>query len=157
MERFAGLNINPYPESALNKKGTLYSGCSSISEPERCLECATVCLNCADVCPNRANIVVPVDSRPQIIHVDDLCNECGNCETFCPYSSAPYKDKLTLFTCAEDFERSNNPGFLAFADGTARVRIDGNTTDHSDGQRLPEGVWRLISAAMRIMPAKGMQ
>ena len=32
-------------------------------------------------------------SMPQIIHVDRMCNECGNCTVFCPYDSAPYTRK----------------------------------------------------------------
>ena len=28
------------------------------------------------------------EGKPQIVHVDRMCNECGNCETFCPYASA---------------------------------------------------------------------
>ena len=61
--------------------------------------CETVCENCVDVCPNRANIAVRVPGldQEQIVHVDKMCNECGNCAVFCPYASAPYKDKFTLF------------------------------------------------------------
>jgi putative selenate reductase len=40
-----------------------------------------------------------------------MCNECGNCRTFCPYDSAPYKDKFTLYWNRQDFEESKNPGF----------------------------------------------
>jgi len=81
-------NTNPNTESIIAKKGIITT---DKSEPERCLECASICENCVDVCPNRANIVVPRDGKRQILHIDDLCNECGNCEMFCPYSSAPYK------------------------------------------------------------------
>ena len=48
----------------------------------------------------------------QIIHVDGMCNECGNCGVFCPHTGNPYKDKLTLFWSEEDFNNSNNKGFL---------------------------------------------
>jgi putative selenate reductase len=42
-----------------------------------------------------------------------MCNECGNCATFCPYESdKPYKDKLTLFWKEEDFNNSKNNGFI---------------------------------------------
>ena len=38
-------------------------------------------------CPNRANVVVKLpDGRAQILHVDRMCNECGNCLVFCPYA-----------------------------------------------------------------------
>ena len=39
----------------------------------------------------------------QIIHVDYMCNECGNCKSFCPYDSAPYLDKFTLFANEADY------------------------------------------------------
>jgi len=78
-----------------------------------------------------------------------MCNECGNCETFCPYSSAPYKDKFTLFTDNKDFEKSKNPGFLILTDKTVRVRIDGKTTDQTS-EKQQEGIWPLINAVMDI-------
>ena len=50
-----------------------------------------------------------------------MCNECGNCATFCPYSSEPYKVKLTLFWSEKDFQESNNTGFLVVGDGVEPV------------------------------------
>ena len=91
----------------------------------RCLSCNTVCENCVSVCPNRANTVILMpDGRREILHIDRLCNECGNCATFCPYASAPYKDKLTLFKDEEGFNDSENKGFLFLDDHTVRVRLD---------------------------------
>ena len=48
---------------------------------KRCLGCSTVCETCADVCPNRANVAIKVAGKcqEQVIHVDGMCNECGNC------------------------------------------------------------------------------
>lgn len=85
-------------------------------ETERCLNCNYVCNKCVDVCPNRANIIIKTGNETfknvnQILHLDDLCNECGNCETFCPYHGSPYKDKITLFGSSKEFESSNNNGF----------------------------------------------
>jgi len=91
-------------------------------ERERCLGCSSVCGNCVDVCPNRANQVVVVDGREQILHIDALCNECGNCETFCPYDSAPYKEKFTIFETERNMDDSSNPGFVIRDDGSFRVR-----------------------------------
>ncbi len=91
-------------------------------ERERCLGCGSVCGNCVDVCPNRANVVLIVDGREQILHLDALCNECGNCETFCPYDSAPYKEKFTRFETEEDMAASENPGFVIKEDGSFLVR-----------------------------------
>jgi len=79
----------------------------------RCLGCSVVCESCVDVCPNRANVVISIDGREQVLHVDSMCNECGNCAVFCPYGGEPYHDKLTLFAKPEDFEESvHNQGFL---------------------------------------------
>ncbi len=99
-----------------NKKGILKASDCLEKESERCLSCNKVCEICVDVCPNRANIVVNVDegfqSSHQIIHLDGMCNECGNCGIFCPYKGNPYKDKTTVFWSKEDFEDSTNKGFL---------------------------------------------
>lgn len=90
-----------------------------------CLSCSTVCENCVDVCPNRANTVVILpDGRREILHIDRLCNECGNCASFCPYASAPYKDKLTLFMDEEGFADSTNKGFLFLGGSRVKVRLD---------------------------------
>ena len=64
-----------------------------------------------DSCPNRANVevIVPGKKMPQIVHVDIMCNECGNCKVFCPYSSAPYKDKFTVFATEAEFDAGSNP------------------------------------------------
>ncbi|MEZ0585035.1 putative selenate reductase subunit YgfK [Erwinia sp. STN24] len=84
-------------------------------EAARCLECNYVCARCVDVCPNRANVALAVpgfSSRQQILHLDALCNECGNCAQFCPWRGKPYQDKITLFSRQDDFDNSSNPGFL---------------------------------------------
>jgi putative selenate reductase len=94
-----------------------------IREADRCLECQAVCNKCVDVCPNRANVAINApgcgEQRFQILHLDALCNECGNCATFCPYTidGRPYKDKQTLFSLEEDFVESENSGFLINANG----------------------------------------
>lgn len=119
------------PEKAIEKKGILCDSCESVFEADRCLNCSTVCENCVDVCPNRANVVVTLpDSRREILHVDRMCNECGNCMSFCPYDSAPYKDKFTLFNSELDFNDSENMGFVVLPNGKVRVRL-GEVKDYS--------------------------
>jgi len=146
-DKYAKLNLNPEWEAPAAKRGVLFPDLGAVSEPERCLECKTICENCADVCPNRANVVVMAGGRPQIMHVDYMCNECGNCETFCPYSSAPYKDKLTLFQNEGDFDNSENEGFL-FLDGSkVRVRLDGKVQDCDvNANALPADISGIIKA-----------
>jgi len=94
------------------------------------MECSYICNKCVDVCPNRANVAIDVRntgvfSDPfQILHLDAYCNECGNCETFCPYDGGPYHNKFTLFSRNDDFENSENSGFFV-EDDEILVRLDG--------------------------------
>ena len=101
------------------------------AEAERCLQCQILCDRCVEVCPNRANLAIRVPTvdvhapilavragrleaideeraaivqQRQILHVDDLCNECGNCDTFCTHDGKPYLDKPRLFLRREDYE-----------------------------------------------------
>lgn len=99
------------------------------TDASRCLNCPTVCEACVEVCPNRANVAITVPGMRarQILHIDGMCNECGNCAVFCPYDSRPYKDKLTLFWSKEDMENSENEGFLILPDQTVKKRIKDET------------------------------
>lgn len=113
------------PVDARKNKGILCDSTDEVSEGERCLSCNTVCENCVDVCPNRANtVIVMKDMRREILHIDRLCNECGNCNSFCPYNSAPYKDKLTLFSDIDSFNDSTNKGFVILDNDKVLVRVE---------------------------------
>lgn len=137
------------------KKGILKMATRGIDETERCLQCSTVCEVCVDVCPNRANVTIKVKGNEmhQIIHLDKLCNECGNCETFCPYSSAPYKEKFTLYATEADFENSENMGFvlLNVDENIVKVRLEGeilevNLKDNNSG--IPKDIENMIWAVI---------
>lgn len=104
-------------------KGKIFEDTSSI-QITRCLECNFICNKCVDVCPNRANIPIEINGGnfnniSQILHIDWMCNECGNCETFCPHNGAPYKEKITLFRNEDGFKHSLNDGFFV-------KRVNGN-------------------------------
>ena len=133
-------------EKIYGKKGNLVEPEKGLNPDKRCLACDHICENCCDVCPNRANfaIKVPGVEMHQIIHVDYMCNECGNCETFCPYDSAPYKEKFTLFHRAEEMEDSTNDGF-AFVDndGNAIVRVGGEKMNYKVGDKNTKLFYRL--------------
>lgn len=140
--------------NALEKRGVLKMPCGAAGEGGRCLECGTVCESCVDVCPNRANIAVKVlgMEKEQIVHVDGMCNECGNCMVFCPYDSAPYRDKFTVFSSEQDFEDSENQGFclLDAESKTVKVRLDGRvfTAVLNGGNSLPKEIELLILAVL---------
>ena len=114
--------------SCLERKGVMVTDTEGLPD-KRCLGCETVCAVCADVCPNRANILlnIPGQAGGEILHMDEMCNECGNCAVFCPYDGAPYKDKFTLFGSEEDFNASENQGFVKLDKDSYLIRIDKKT------------------------------
>lgn len=120
------------------------------TEAARCLQCSVVCDKCVEVCPNRANYtysISPVnqmlpllayqngrllvtgeenfkaEQSRQIIHLDDFCNECGNCASFCVHNGKPYLDKPRLFLKERDFKQEDDNAFY----------INGNTIARRDG------------------------
>lgn len=111
IHQYEDLNCANKAEGVLAKRGIIATKDYNECDTTRCLECATICETCVEVCPNRANVTVLVNGRRQVIHIDGMCNECGNCEVFCPYSGGPYKDKFTVFSCESDFYDSTNSGF----------------------------------------------
>jgi len=120
-------------------------------EASRCLKCDELCNTCVTVCPNLAlysYFVEPqeirlsklvnfngkteivedgffrIDQSPQILHIADWCNECGNCNIFCPTAGTPYKVKPHLYLNKSAFEKDDDCYYM-----------DGNTLLYrNDGQ-----------------------
>ena len=103
----------------------------AIEEASRCLLCDEVCNVCTTLCPNLAlqhyeiepvnyslqkiengaivdDVVFEVAQKSQIIHIADWCNQCANCETFCPSSGAPYKEKPHLYLNKTNFSKEKD-------------------------------------------------
>lgn len=158
----AGVDFNKYADqnAQAGREDTCYERKGSLCRDKRnctktrCLGCGSVCEVCCDVCPNRANVAIKVPglAKHQVVHVDGMCNECGNCAVFCPYQEGrPYKDKLTLFWSEEDMENSENEGFLAVDEDHFKVRVAGTVRTVSVdavNTGLPEAV-RLTIRAVR--------
>lgn len=142
----------PETETGSSKKGRL----EEAGEDSRCLSCNLCCENCVEVCPNRANLAlsVPGMEKRQILHVDALCNECGNCRSFCPWDSAPYRDKFTLFREEEELKESGRQGF-AVTDretGTCAVCLGGRRLEYRTGtenEYIPKEIRSLIDTVLR--------
>ena len=103
------------------------------------------------MCPNRANIRIIADSIPQIIHIDGMCNECGNCGVFCPHIGNPYKDKLTLFWSEDDFNDSTNKGIMFLNENEILVR-DENQNEfkcNAKSDKLSDIYKNIISALQK--------
>ena len=91
----------------------------------RCLSCNVVCNKCVEVCPNIANLPIKVEGFKdvnQILHIEGLCNECGNCAVFCPYDSDPAKDKFTLYWTVAEFEIGHHEGYVYTGENTLKMR-----------------------------------
>ena len=92
------------------------------------------CNFCITVCPNDAFFSIPSlldtglesmdDSRQQYLVLSELCNECGNCMTFCPEDGDPAMIKPRLYTDPAVFEARDTPGFLVSADGLTAKGVD---------------------------------
>ena len=150
---------------------------AALAEAARCVQCSTFCDKCVEVCPNRANYTLSVspvsltlprlscqqgrlavtgeeifriEQARQIIHVDDFCNECGNCATFCVHDGKPYVDKPRLFLVEGDFEQeSDNAFYIGRNEGEwiIRRREGGNESrlsmDDTDGMSFENKSLRL--------------
>jgi len=92
-----------------------YSTEQARTEAARCLDCHSFCSICVGVCPNLALFTYRTRQRVQLYQVAvlaDLCNECGNCTTFCPTSGAPYRDKPRFYLNRADFEEQQNNAYM---------------------------------------------
>ncbi|MBQ3792160.1 MAG: hypothetical protein II797_03550, partial [Clostridia bacterium] len=97
--------------------------------------------------------ITEVSDRPA--QKDDIANidykGTVDCAVFCPYNGRPYRDKLTLFWTAEDFEHSENAGFLPISGTKVLLRFAGKTeeVDLSDEQAgLYDPLRRFILAVL---------
>jgi putative selenate reductase len=111
------------------------------NEAARCLDCHHYCSICVGVCPNLAlqtwltdpvEFQLPelhagqdgiftrpgqawsVDQAYQIAVLTDLCNECGNCTTFCPTAGEPYREKPRLYLDRGEFDAQHDNAFMIY-------------------------------------------
>ena len=130
-------------------------------EANRCLQCDLFCNICVTVCPNRANVALrtaPVTyplihaslegnrtrlrrigtagvRQPfQVVNIADFCNACGNCETFCPTSGAPYRDKYRVHLSRKSFEAYGTGVHFTSATRMAAM-IDGMSAVFDTGEK----------------------
>ena len=85
-----------------------------VLEPWGCVACN----GCVTVCPNdaffrlRTPDTMDVPGRQQYFLFAELCNQCGNCEVFCPEVGDPAVVKFSLFLDPNRFAQGDRPGFL---------------------------------------------
>ena len=138
-----------------------YSAEQARAEAARCLDCHSFCSICVGVCPNLALFTYKTERRTQPYQVAvlaDLCNECGNCTTFCPTSGAPYRDKPRFYLHRADFEEQQDNAFMIIRDGdtwsmdarlagrTEHIDLDGSPAEHQDD------MFTLLQGMQQSMP-----
>jgi putative selenate reductase len=109
-------------------------------------DCIT-CDKCLPVCPNAANFLftatpqkipfsdwvvgtgslkagalreIVVERPAQIANYGDFCNDCGNCDTFCPEYGGPFIKKPNFFGSFESWSAAKRDGFFVEAEGGER-------------------------------------
>lgn len=96
------------------------------------------CNLCVTVCPNDAFVKLPspnrlaseIGGRWQYLVFAELCNECGNCMTFCPEVGDPAQIKPKLWLDEARFEGAEGQGFLLVASGRGIVPIASEGWEH---------------------------
>ena len=130
-----------------------------IKETKRCLQCDEICNICTSVCPNFANFsyeinpvtyylqkaiqqengkikiqnegTFEINQKYQILNIANYCNECGNCNTFCPTNSAPYKEKPKFWLTKSSFDLAEQ-GFYKSAENTLLFKKNNKLTSFID-------------------------
>lgn len=161
----------------------------AVAEAARCLDCDKLCSLCVTVCPNRANLaflVAPitldlpvlvrrgetlvtettrrfsVEQEVQVLTVGDLCNECGNCDPFCPAAGSPHRDKPRFWLDRAAFDSAKGDAFrLERAGGELLIeaRLDGilhrlTRTGRGAEYRTGPLVARFDGATWRLLEAR---
>ncbi len=106
-------------------------------------DCIT-CNKCLPVCPNAANFSIPtgeqtttmmnflyssegyfiplpgeefvLEQKFQIANLADFCNECGDCDTYCPEYGGPFIEKPRFFFSEDSYKQFNSYDGFYFID-----------------------------------------
>ncbi len=89
------------------------------------------CNFCVTVCPNDAFFKLPtqdiadLEGRQQYFVLSELCNECGNCLTFCPENGDPAIIKPRLYLERDRFDAAEGQRFFVQMTDTVTVEAGG--------------------------------
>jgi putative selenate reductase len=131
-------SLPPGKRAGFDEVIATYPPAKAVAEAGRCLDCDLFCSTCETVCPNRAIFTyrsaervldlpvlawqrgkpmvvgqerVEIRQPYQVAVLADLCNDCGNCTTFCPTSGRPFSDKPRLFLDESSFRSQHDNAF----------------------------------------------
>jgi putative selenate reductase len=116
------------------------------------------CDKCIPVCPNDANFyydlppleaeyvnyrlapegvfekipggVLRIAESHQIANYADFCNECGNCDVFCPEHGGPYIKKPRFFGSRESWEKDTKSNGFFVEKREGAILLHGRIEDH---------------------------
>jgi putative selenate reductase len=132
-------------------------------------DCIT-CNKCLPVCPNAANFSIPtgmvelamtdyqisnsefipvqgekyiLEKENQIANLADFCNECGDCDTYCPEYGGPFIEKPRFFSSQFTYEKYDSyDGFYFPTPFALTGRIESKEYHLSFDPAKKEYVWR---------------
>jgi len=144
------------------------------------------CDKCVPVCPNVANFVyeisavditydnfeltpeglqrVPggvfkVEKAHQLANYADACNDCGNCDVFCPEDGGPYIEKPRFFSGLETYRKyaGRNGFYIAFEGDQTTIygRIAGAPYELSLNPLIDRAWFSNGNAEVEIRPSSG--
>ena len=153
----------------------------------RLFDCIT-CNKCLPVCPNAANFSIPtgkmkltitdyqinhgdfvpvqgeqfiLEKEHQIANLADFCNECGDCDTYCPEYGGPFIEKPRFFFTNATYEKySDYDGFYIPNQFALKGRIDSIEYYLSFNSEKKEYLWRsnevelILSADNKLQKGK---
>jgi putative selenate reductase len=132
-------------------------------------DCIT-CNKCLPVCPNGANFSIPtgaveltmtdyivrsgdfipvaggefvLEKENQIANLADFCNECGECDTYCPEFGGPFIEKPRFFFTQSTYEKYGEyDGFFLPTPFALTGRIESKEYHLSFNTEKKEYLWR---------------
>ncbi len=132
-------------------------------------DCIT-CYKCLPVCPNAANFAIPIgavnfptqnfkcaagkfeavpaenfvlNKLDQIANLADFCNECGDCDTYCPEHGGPFIEKPRFFFSEANYRKFEKYDGFYFPTPNSMVgRIQGCEYFLSFDEKKNEYRWR---------------
>lgn len=67
-----------------------------------------------------------IEKDKQIGNIAEFCNNCGNCDTFCPEMGAPFEEKPQFYLEPDHFKKSvHQYGFYFVSPNQLYTKIDG--------------------------------
>jgi putative selenate reductase len=123
-------------------------------------DCLT-CDKCIAVCPNDAifafalptSAAVPVAEAHQIASFADFCNDCGNCDTFCPEDGGPYLLKPRIFVNRERWLRDAPRDAILVERDAISGRFAGVEYRVADGDEPAAGAAHVLHVLRRLRTA----